>query len=146
MLVVGLSFLGCAALHSVQVGTIDNRNSHKHEQFPFEVMVSETGVSFEDIGQIGNAVGGEAGKNTSSIAEIVSYFQMGPRAGNPVYFSRYAEGLVKEIRKRCPSGKITGLVSIRETMKYPVISGEIVKVRGICQSAKKIAKVEGDLK
>lgn len=128
----------CANLYHVQIGTIDNRFAGKSEEhIPFEIMLSETGVSTEDISSIGKAVGGNAGDSASAAAEAVGYFQMGPKTGNPVYNPKYAEKLIQEIHHKCPSGKISNLVSIREAMKYPVISGEIVKVKGVCRVAKK---------
>jgi len=123
-------FSGCAYLHHVQVGQINNLDSYV--SVPFEVMVSETGVSTKEIGQIAKATNSRAGDSANKVAEIVGLFQMGSRTGNPVYDEHYAEKLVYEIYQRCPSGKITGLQSIRETRKYPVISGEIVKIKGYC--------------
>lgn len=128
----------CAVHHHIQIGTIDNRFQGKTEEhIPFEIMVSEKGVSLEDIKTIGKVVGGDVGDSGSKAAEFLGYFQMGPRTGNPVYNLHYAENLQQEIFKKCPSGKVTNLVSYRETMKYPVISGEIVKIRGVCRVAKR---------
>ena len=45
---------------------------------------------------------------------------------------KYADQLARDIYKRCPSGRITGLLAIREMNKYPVVSGEIIKVKGYC--------------
>jgi hypothetical protein len=135
---------GCAALHSVQVGMIDNRGSDKENLVPFEIMVSETGVSLDDIKEIGKYAGGDLGNASNSAAETLSYFQMGPRTGNPIYNEKYAEGLQKQIFQKCPSGRVTALVSIRETMKYPVISGEIIKIRGLCRTTAARTTAMGD--
>ena len=40
--------------------------------------------------------------------------------------------MIAMLKAECPSGKLTGLMSVRESRKYPVISGEIVKVTGYC--------------
>ena len=125
-----LLFSGCAVIHHVQVGQINNLSSES--QVPFEVMVSETGVSTEEIGRIAKATNSRAGNDAGNVAQIVGLFQMGPRTGNTVYNENYAERLIYEIYQRCPSGRISSLLSIRETRKYPVISGEIVKVTGFC--------------
>ena len=128
---------GCAVLHHAQVGQIDNRSN---AGVPFEVMLSETGVSVEDLSNIARATQSDAGKD---IAAILAWIQMGPQTGNPVYTEGYAKNLISEIYKKCPSGQIVNLMSIRETRKYPVISGEIVKVTGICLSGKNLtAKLE----
>lgn len=126
---------GCAVLHHVQVGHIDNRNSQV--QIPFEILMSEVGVSTEDIGKMGRYSNSKGGDAVADAAAIVSLFQMGPRTGNLTYNQRYAEKLVYEIYQRCPSGNVTGLMSIREMRKYPAVSGEIVKVTGFCRKDRK---------
>ncbi len=122
---------GCAQLHHVQVGEITS-----HPQFvqkPFEVKISETGVNLGEIKDIANATTrGRTQDQANDLADAIALFQMGPRTGNPVYVKDYAKNLIQLIYEKCPSGKVTGLVSIRETRKYPVISGEIVKVTGYC--------------
>ncbi len=128
-----LLFSSCAILYHVQLGSIDSR-SDKDVLIPFEIKVSEMGVSTEEVGRIARASGGngDAGK----AAAILQLFQLGPTTGNPVYDESYAKKLVYEIHQKCPTGRVTGLVSIREMRKYPVISGEIVKVTGFCMKAK----------
>lgn len=120
----------CAILHHVQVGQVDNRS--QAAAIPFEILMSETGVSTEEIGKLAKATNSRGGDDVAGVAEIIALFQLGPRTGNPVYNARYAEKLVYEIHQKCPSGRVTGLMSIREMRKYPVISGEIVKVTGYC--------------
>jgi hypothetical protein len=133
----------CAVLHHVQVGEVDNREALI--DVPFEVMMSETGVSTQEIGQIGRATQTNAGNNLGMVTAIIGLFQMGPRTGNPVYSERYAEKLIYQIYEKCPSGQVSDLISIRETRKYPVISGEIVKVTGVCRHPKTTASaaIEG---
>lgn len=109
---------------------------------PFELMVSETGVDVQEIGTIARATRTQAGKDVSAIANIIALFQMGPRTGVPVYSEHYAEHLMYEIYEKCPSGQVTDLMSIRETRKYPVISGEIVKITGTCRKPKTTAQNE----
>ncbi len=121
---------GCAILHHVQVGQVDNRSGTA--MIPFEILMSEMGVSTEDINRIARSSRSQGGDDAAGIAAMVALFQIGPRTGNPVYNARYAEKLVYEIHQKCPSGRVTGLMSIREMRKYPVISGEIVKVTGFC--------------
>lgn len=129
ILFLAVSLSGCAALYHVQVGEVDSRSG---PGTPFDIKVSETGVSTEDIKTIGKATNTQAGKNASELADIVALFQIGHRTGNPVYDAKYAENLIREIHKVCPSGRVTGLMSVRESRNYPVISGEIVKIKGIC--------------
>lgn len=119
----------CAILHHTQVGEIDNRKRGK----PFELLVSETGVNIKEARDILKATSkSKQAKQMDDLAGIISLFQMGPRTGNMVFDDSYADEILELIAQECPSGKVTGLNSIRETAKYPVVSGEIVKVTGYC--------------
>lgn len=134
MFVLPMMLYGCAFVHHVQVGQIDNRNSEA--LIPFEIMMSEVGISTEEIGAMAKATKSNGGDKVSDLAAIISLFQFGPRTGNITYNQNYAERMVYEIYQKCPSGKVTGLMSIREMKKYPAISGEIVKVSGYCRKAR----------
>lgn len=132
----------CAALHHVQVGELNN--DPKYALRPFELKVSETGVDFEEAGKVAKALNGSK-TGRSDIDKVNGYiqmFQQGPRTGNPVFSDSYAKNIVNDLYKECPSGKITGVTSIRETRKYPVISGEIVKVKGYCMMPKSAKKAD----
>lgn len=121
----------CAQLHHVQIGEIDN--NPKFVQKPFDIKLSEVGVDIQEAGRITKALAGKDSNNEAKkIADIIALFQMGPRTGNPVYEKGYAKNLIQLIYEKCPSGRVTGLASIRETRKYPVVSGEIVKLTGYC--------------
>ena len=121
----------CAQLHHVQIGEIDN--NPKFVQKPFDIKLSEVGVDIQEAGRITKALAGKDSNNEAKqIADIIALFQMGPRTGNPVYEKGYAKNLIQLIYEKCPSGRVTGLTSIRETRKYPVVSGEIVKLTGYC--------------
>lgn len=127
---LALSLSGCAYLHHVQLGEIDNRGKLK----PFDIKINETGVSVGEALSVASAFAGKAdGRNMGELGEMWGYFHMGPTTGKPVFNDEYAERLVHILYKECPSGKITGLVAIRETMNYPVISGEIVRITGYCR-------------
>lgn len=125
----------CAILHHAQIGEIDNRNIYKRKKI--EVKVSEAGVNLKELGQIARRIAPREGGEIDKALEWVRYFQMGPRTGNPVYNEKYARNLYHQIRKMCPSGHISGLVIVRENRKYPVISGEIVKITADCLIPKK---------
>jgi hypothetical protein len=121
----------CAYLHRVQIGEIDSNAVTKGK--PFQILVSETGVNIQEIGGIARAVSPQANqKSLKDIENVIAAFQVGPRTGNPVYSEHYADGIAQMILRECPSGHITGLMSSRETAKYPVVSGEIIKVTGYC--------------
>lgn len=120
----------CAVLHHVQLADIDD--DPQFVKVPIEVKVSEFGVSMEDIQNIARSTNTQAGKNVGDAAEFVKNFQMGPRTGAPVYTDKYAEKIIYELHTKCPSGKISGIMSVRETREYPVIKGEIIKITGYC--------------
>lgn len=130
---------GCAILHHVQIGQVDGRDGNS-AWVPFEVMVSETGVNTEEIGRYAKAANNGGNNAVSDAAAIVSLFQIGPRTGNLVYNPSYAEKVIYLIHEKCPSGRVTGLMSVREMRKYPAISGEIVKVTGYCLRTRKAGK------
>lgn len=127
----------CAYVHHTQVGEI--KSHPDYESIPFEVLVSETGFNLQEAGKIGAAVlhDKKAGDNLKALTAIVGLFQMGPRTGEPVWSSdTYADKVFVGLYEKCPSGQITGLTSIREMNKYPVVSGEIVKITGFCLKKK----------
>ncbi|MDV6237217.1 hypothetical protein CH379_016410 [Leptospira ellisii] len=136
--IVGLMIhCGCAVLHNYTLGEIDNRSANKK---PFEILVSQTGFRFEEgISLVQAGLAGKGGHaNDQSIRElefaklIIELSTMGPVTGGKVFTDKYADEIPKLIYERCPSGNVTGLRSVRETARYPVISGEIVKIEGFC--------------
>jgi len=122
----------CAYLHSTQIGEINSaavKNGRK-----FELLISETGFNLEEAGAIARYAtrGTQAANNFKFIQNTLALFQMGPKTGNPVFNEAYADVLVDMIKEKCPSGNMSGLMSVRESSKYPVVSGEIVKITGYC--------------
>ncbi len=132
--------MGCAQLHHIQISDIDNRAGHV--LIPFDIKVSETGVSMQDIKAISKSTNSQAGNAGADIAQTIQYFQMGPRTGLPVYSDKYAEKIIYNLFEKCPEGHFTGVTSVRETRKYPVISGEIIHVTGYCIKTRKVSSVE----
>ncbi len=123
----------CAYVHHHQVGEI--RTPPGHVMRKFEVLVSENGFNVQEAGAVAKAALGnkKSGEAAEKFAAILSLFQMGPRTGNPVWSSeKYADGVFEMLYEKCPSGQITALSSTREMNKYPVVSGEIVKLTGYC--------------
>lgn len=132
---LSLALTSCAQLYHVQIGEVVSHPGYI--PVPFTVMVSETGVNIEQATQAtGLLMSKSDNQALKKISSIVQMFQMGPRTGNPVFSKNYADNMIDLIYSKCPSGKITGLVSIREANQYPIVSGEIVKVTGICMEKK----------
>ncbi|MGD0529854.1 MAG: hypothetical protein ABSE49_32260 [Polyangiaceae bacterium] len=121
------SLVGCASLHRAQLDEIDAQQGHL---VPFEIHVSETGVSTKAIGQIASVALRSA--KPSQIASIVALFQYGPKTGNVVFNDQFADVVAETILDRCPSARVTGLMSLRESTNYYAVSGEYVTVRGYC--------------
>lgn len=124
----------CAELHHVQMGDIDSGGGPLS---PFEIKVSEVGFSQDDVANIAAGVAMASGSDKTaggieSINAIIGLFNFGPHTGNPVFSDKYADGLWAAVIARCPSGRVTGIMAIREQRKYPVLSGEIVKLTGYC--------------
>ena len=118
------------------MGEID---SSKGKLKRFEIMKSHLGITVSE-GIIIADKGLKATKSIKSnqsdalkiIALIYELSNMGPRTGRQTYSDTYLDSLAGEILKKCPSGNITGLMSIREVAVYPVVSGEIGKIVGYC--------------
>lgn len=130
LLIASILLSSCAIRHHVQVGDIVR--SGKGKLVPFDIKLSETGVNVKQAGDLLSAATKDNDR-AKKLAEIIALFQMGPKTGNPVFNEKYADAVPKAILGKCPSGKVTGLLMIRESAKYPVVSGEIVRVTGYCQ-------------
>jgi hypothetical protein len=131
---LGLSFLligGCSQLHHVHVGEIDQSQG---ALTPFTIKVNELGFDAAQAAQIG----ADVAKSTSAsddlelVAFILAISNFGPKTGNPVYNDTYADQVLAEVIKVCPSKKITGLTSIREATNVGPVSGEVVRINGYC--------------
>jgi hypothetical protein len=124
---MGLGLVGCVSLHRAQIDEIDTTQGRLK---PFEVHVSETGVSVQGIGAVASVAARSA--KPSQIAAIVSLFEFGPKTGEVVFDDKFADNVADEILARCPSARVTGLMSLRESTSYYAVSGEYVTVRGFC--------------
>lgn len=124
-----LFMLSCAQLYHAQQSDIIRVQGKKLK--PFEVKISETAVDLQQAGDLTSAVTKDNDR-AKQIADILALFQMGPRTGTPIYNEKYADKIAELLYKKCPSRKITGLLSVRERREYPVVSGEIIKIRGYC--------------
>ncbi|MBC7658193.1 MAG: hypothetical protein H7249_00640 [Chitinophagaceae bacterium] len=121
----------CAVLHHVQLGDVDA--SGRGISKKIDLKLSETGVNLQEAGAILRRLGNRTfSRQTRDAENILGLFQMGPRTGNLVYNADYARPIFELLFAECPSGKISNLALMRESRKYPVVSGEIIKVSGDC--------------
>lgn len=123
---------GCMTVHSVQLGDVDSTVVRGGERF--EIKLSAIGFNTEEIAELVKiaASSPQAQKRVDSMEDTVAMFQQGPRTGDTVVDPRFSDRMRDELRKRCPSGRVSGLMTIRETADYPGLSGEIVKLIGYC--------------
>lgn len=114
LLTVLIAQTGCAFLYHTQIGEINSATVMSGKKF--EVMVSETGVNTKEAADIAKAMtqSKDTQKQIGDAERFLSMFQMGPRTGNMVFNEKYADEISKLILKECPSGKISGLMSVRE--------------------------------
>jgi len=126
---VGL-LTACARLDHVQIGDIDQSQG---PLTPFTVQVSELGFNASGVAEIGRiSTKGQASQQFKTVRNILALMNMGPRTGNPVYDDEYANKLMEYIYTECPTGKLTGLTSVREAKSIGPVSGEIVRISGFC--------------
>jgi hypothetical protein len=129
MVTAALGLWGCAVLHRTQLGDVEHVPAGRGT--PVSVKVSETTVDFNEIGDIAKSVGPAKNLGEASHA-YTTYFQFGPRTGAPVFNEAYARAVPDLLIEKCSGGRLTDLVSIRETRAYPVIKGEIVRIEAVC--------------
>lgn len=136
----------CAILHSVDVGEMNFHKSPGVKVTPLDVKVSEMGISVGEAATVADILlkNEHDSRVVRNLRAIIGLFQLGPRTGNPVFSEKYADKIIDEILEQCPSGQLTNVVTMRETNKYPVISGEIVRITGDCmQAPSKRSKTSG---
>jgi hypothetical protein len=125
----------CAQLHHAQIGDIDDRPA-AHVK-PIDIKISETGLSLHEAETIARTAPLRSAGAVGDVLAIVQLFQMGTRTGHPVMDAAYAENILELMKAECPDGELANLQLVREMRRYPVISGEIVKVTGECRTLSK---------
>ncbi|MCX6111384.1 MAG: hypothetical protein NTZ90_17450 [Proteobacteria bacterium] len=135
---MGLSAIalgGCAVLHKIQLSDVEPVPAGKGT--PISVKVSETTVDFRELGAIANIAGKSAHSGALSgvgraLGAYTTLFQFGPRTGTPVFNEFYARAVPDLLVEKCPHGRLTNIISIRETRSYPVVKGEIIRIDALC--------------
>jgi hypothetical protein len=131
LLAMGLG-QGCAVLHSAQVGDIDAQIVMEGKRF--EIKIAEIGVDIEGMGELAKDLSKSTKREeeTNTVVDLIKMSNMGPSTGYPVFRVDYSDTLIERIKEACPSGRVSGLISVRETASYGLLSGEIVKLIGYC--------------
>ena len=108
--------MGCSSLHMFQQDDIDQSNG---ALTPFELQVSQLGFNTKDVGELGSNFGGQKVSNRFKTLELLVYLSnMGPKTGYPVFTEPHANKLLDHLMEECPSGDITGLSSLRESISF----------------------------
>ncbi|MEO5666506.1 MAG: hypothetical protein ABIR96_00460 [Bdellovibrionota bacterium] len=128
---------GCAQLHHVQLSDFSDRKGQASK--PIDIKVSETGVNLQEIADTAKIFSRtqKGNEQIQQVQDMIALFQTGPRTGNPVYVENYWRALPEMIKTECPSGRLTNIMSVRETRKYPIVSGEIVRIKATCLTSTK---------
>jgi hypothetical protein len=108
---------------------------------PIDLKVSENTVNFEELAAIGKNLGKmEKLKGVGKAADVLelytALFQWGPRTGTPVFNAYYARGVPDLLKAKCPGGRVTNIVSMRESREYPVVKGEVIRIKALCHNGK----------
>lgn len=128
----------CAYLHSVMLSDVEPRSK---SSTPIDVKVSENTVNFEELAAIGKNLGKidklkGLGKASDALELYTTFFQWGPRTGTPVFNAYYAQVVPDLLQAKCPGGRVTNILSIRESREYPVVKGEVIRIQALCQHGK----------
>jgi hypothetical protein len=123
---------GCTVVHHTQLSDIEPKTGER-----VSVKISETTIDLQELSeiakQVGRATGSKAASQGGSILDTyTALFQYGPRTGTPVYTEKYARLLPELLRSKCKKGRLTNIVSIRETASYPVVKGEVLRIEADC--------------
>jgi hypothetical protein len=138
--VLGIAWLpqSCAFLHSVMLSDVEPRPK---SSTPIDVKVSENTVNFDELSAIAKNIGKlkkmkGVGKVSDGLEMYTTFFQWGPRTGTPVFNEYYAQVVPDLLQAKCPGGRVTNIVSIRESREYPVVKGEIIRIKALCHNGK----------
>lgn len=126
-----LSLTACSQLHHVQISDIDQSQG---ALTPISIRVNELGFDASETAQIASdlASSEKDSENLQAVATILALMNMGPSTGTPVYNDAYADQIMQQVNAQCPSQKLTGLTSVRESTNVGTVSGEVVRVDGFC--------------
>ncbi len=114
----------CAKLHHIQIGELTN--TQDFEPIPFDIQIKDDAII---LGSDSKAVNTTLPWTLYFFSKLLS---PGPTTGGTVAKTTYADQVLEEIIDNCPSGKVTGITSMRESRSFSMLSGEIVEINGYC--------------
>lgn len=101
----------------------------------FEFKLSHTGWDVEQAATLVRLTSGSASvrRGAQAVSTAWQLLTFGPKTGEVTFADDYADQTFAYLAAACAPGRLGGFVTIRETAKYPVVSGEIVRVVGYCR-------------
>jgi hypothetical protein len=121
---------GCAYMHHYQLSDIDSSHGQLR---PISVQVNDVGFNLNEATALLKSMETKSqAKRTDTASDFISMFQYGPSTGDLTFNDTWGDRVSEALLARCPTGEITGVTTQREHMDYPVLSGEIITVKGYC--------------
>lgn len=138
-LVVGCSLSGCAVMHRTTIG--ERLLDSETQPTEVEVITSAIGVDTQGLSELSQdglrSSGSSSGQQLAGLIAFVTWAtSQSPRTGEPTATDDWAEANIPRLRAQCTGGTLTGLQVVRESARYPYVSGEIVRVKGQCRIAR----------
>lgn len=131
-----LTFLNLCSCSSLYVFHQDEIDQSSGSLFPFNIKVSQLGLNPKDMSSANVLFSSdEVASRFKALALLLSLSNMGPKTGLPVFSFVDANQLLDYLMLECPTGEITGLSSIRESISYIFFSKEIIAIKGFCKQS-----------
>jgi hypothetical protein len=126
--------MGCATVHRATISEIRPAGERGGEM---DVKLSEMGFDVQGAAKTTRYLTARHGnKNAQSAGAILDFVvamsSWAPKTGNPTVSDLWADGSYDELKRRCPNGRVSNVMVVRESAKYPLVSGEIVRIKADC--------------
>lgn len=118
-------------MHRTHVSEIEPRLPDSH---PIDIKASEIGFDVQGAGKMSSRLLKRGGNQDAAkwLDFIVWATTWSPKTGNPTTSETWADSVPSALKKECPNGKVSNIQVVRESASYPLVSGEIVRIRAIC--------------
>ena len=128
----------CARLHHTMLSDVESANQRAQK---IDIKVSETTIDFKELAKFTKSAAIlTKAKNLGRVADAVDtytmLFQFGPRTGAPVFNAYYARPIPELLQAKCAGGRLSNIVSIRESREYPIVKGEVIRIQALCHTQK----------
>lgn len=115
---------GCATVNHIQVGEIDATRGVVQ---PFTLFATSRGADVDDVIGFAADVGG-----VPVVSDVFAAFSIGPRTGVTTYAPGFVGDLDEQLSAQCPSGRVTGLLVTRASVRAPFVGANEVRITGYC--------------